>query len=361
MRVGIDATHSVEPRTVGIARFVTHLLRELRRSVPPERLYLYFRPRALRHPASLRRVVRSVGGRVLFEPLARFAPLDVFHATYQRLPRWAHAGYLGSLHDVYYATEGRDGARRTAQRWQERYRDVVARSRLVLTLSEFSRAEIVGHLGAEPAKVRVVPLAAAESFRPRGVSELAAAREAYGLEGPYVLFVGGFARRKNLPGALRTFALALPRIPADVLLAVAGGGRHGEEPRRLVRELGLDKRVRFLGYVPETDYPALVAGALFLFFPSRFEGFGLPPLEAMASGTPVLASSTTAVPEVTGDAAFLVDPDDEASMARAFVELATDARLRSELVARGLLRARSFSWKRVGRQVLGLYEEIARP
>src|SRR6185436_14926079 len=153
----------------------------------------------------------------------------------------------------------------------------------------------------------------------------------------YILFAGGFGRRKNATGALRAFARALPELPANLCLALSGsGGPLEDEVTSLLRQPELGARVRRIGYVAEEDYPALMSGCLLFFLPTLLEGFGLPALEAMACGAPVLASSTTSVPEVCGDAAMLVDPEDEAALAAALVRLCHDTARRQSLSHLGI-------------------------
>jgi glycosyltransferase involved in cell wall biosynthesis len=209
-------------------------------------------------------------------------------------------------------------------------RALVRRARLILTVSEFSRGELVDLLGAEPDRIRVVPGGVDERFAPD--ADVAAARARYGLARPYVLAVGTASARKGL-AALEAAAGALRERGIDVV--VAGGVRgylRGGAP-------GL----RRLGYVPDHLLPGLYAGARALAMPSRYEGFGLPCLEAMASGTPVVAAARGALPETCGEAALLVEPD---ALAEALLTAACDDPARTELIAAGHARAARFPWSR---------------
>lgn len=215
------------------------------------------------------------------------------------------------------------------------------RARLVVTASEFGRREAVEVLGAAPDRVEVVPLGVGEPFAPD--ADAGAARAAFGLERPYVLTVGSLIARKNLV-ALEQAAAALRREGIDLVVAGSGRGymRAGESP------------VRELGYVDQALLAGLYAGAAAFTLPSLYEGFGLPVLEAMASGTPVVASDRTALPEVCGDAALLVDPDDPDALTEAILAAIGDERLR----AAGLARARSFTWERTARETDSLIERL---
>jgi glycosyltransferase involved in cell wall biosynthesis len=228
----------------------------------------------------------------------------------------------------------------------------------IITPSNAVRRDVIERLGVRDERVVAIPEAPAPHFAPvTDAARLAAAREKYGLPERYVLSVGSREPGKNRPALLRAFA----RLPKRGLaLAIAGqpAWRY-EDEQRLVERLGLGERVRFLGYVPDADLPALYSGAEAFAFPSLYEGFGLPVLEAMACGTPVVTSDGSALAEVAGDAALLVDPRDTDALARALERLLADEALRAELRARGLERAGDFSWERAARETLAVYHAVA--
>ncbi|HEC34024.1 MAG TPA: glycosyltransferase family 1 protein [Chloroflexi bacterium] len=237
---------------------------------------------------------------------------------------------------------------------------------LVLTDSEASRRDILAHLRLPAERVRVIPLAADGRYRPDPAPDDEAVRARYGLSGQYVLYLGGFDIRKNVATALGTYRWAGPVIGKEYPLVIAGRLPEQDtpltpDPRRLAREQGIDERfVRFTGPVEEADKPALYRGAAAFIFPSRYEGFGLPVLEAMACGTPVVGSNVTSIPEVVGDAGVLLDADDAAGMAGAIIQLAHDPLLRAELGRRAQARAARFSWERTTRETLAAYRESRR-
>jgi glycosyltransferase involved in cell wall biosynthesis len=211
---------------------------------------------------------------------------------------------------------------------------LVRRARLVITGSEFSRAELAELLGLEPGRVRVVPLGVDERFSPHADPEPVRGR--HGLERPYVLTVGTDVARKNL-GALGEATRRLQDAGFDLVAA-------GSERSYMRGEAAAGPRR--LGYVADDDLPGLYAGAAAFVMPSLYEGFGLPCLEAMAGGVPVVAADRAALPEICGDAALLVGPTDHEALAEAVLAAATEARVREPLREAGLERAARFTWRR---------------
>ncbi len=227
----------------------------------------------------------------------------------------------------------------------------LARAERICAISEFTRETLTSRLGLPAERISVAHLAAAPAYAPAEPgSEAAAAAflaRRYGLEaGKYFFFPARTWHHKNHATAIRALALLKERHGGTMALACAGGAREAQpELERLVAELGLSQAVRFLGYVDEADMVRLYRGAAALVFPSRFEGFGMPVLEAMACGTPVIAADAASLPEIAGGAALILPPLDAARWANAMHRVAVDADLRASLAARGLERASHFSWR----------------
>ncbi|MFH1088010.1 MAG: glycosyltransferase family 1 protein, partial [Chloroflexota bacterium] len=229
----------------------------------------------------------------------------------------------------------------------------VTRADAILAISHSTKNDLVGLLNAPADKITVTHLAADPGCRPvTEPARLEAVRHTYGLPADYLLFVGTLEPRKDLPTLLRSFA-SLGPATKDVCLAVAGRpGWLYKQVYDLAESLRLGDRVRFLGGVPAADLPALYSGARLFVLPSLYEGVGMPVLEAMACGTPVVASNTSSLPEVAGDAALLVDPTDVDALSAVLLRIAGDPALRSDLRARGLVQAARFSWERCARETL---------
>jgi glycosyltransferase involved in cell wall biosynthesis len=236
---------------------------------------------------------------------------------------------------------------------------------LVLTDSQASRRDILAHLNVPPERVRAIPLAADARFQPEPADADAAVRGRYELPERYFLYLGGFDVRKNVGTALRTLRWIGPALGDDCPLVVAGrlpveeDTEFAPDPRCQAQALDLESGwVRFIDWVPEAEKPALYRGAVAFVFPSRYEGFGLPPLEAMACGTPVVGSAAASLPEVVGDAGILLPPDDAEGMAGALIQLAEDADFRAELGRRALAQSATFSWERTARETAAAYREV---
>jgi len=241
-------------------------------------------------------------------------------------------------------------------------RRTARRAAHVIAPSEFTRRDLIETYKLDPARVTAIPLAASEHFRPvEDAGEIERVRRLYGIAGEYVLAVGSIQPRKNLARLVRAYSgLRRERGRSNLPQLVLVGKQawlYGET-LRAVEEEGVRDCVRMTGYVSEADLPALYTGALCFAYPSYFEGFGLPPLEAMRCGTPVLVGDRTSLPEVVGDAALTADPFDTGALARALARLIDDAALRAELRARGLKRASAFDWRDTARMTLQVYRRV---
>lgn len=283
---------------------------------------------------------------------------DVFLSPYYKGPLVASCPVVVTIHDVYFiGYPGRHRPVRDAV--LTRAARLYARAAAgVITDSEHSKRAIVARLGVAGEKIRVIPLALGPEFRPALLSP--ADRGRYRLPSSYILYVGNFKPHKNLPRLLRAYATlpaALRRAHALVLAGGAGGG--SEALQTLATALGIADHVCFPGRISDDDLPGLYSRSTMLVLPSMEEGFGLPALEAMACGAPVVAANRGALPEVVGDAGILVDPESEDGLARAMAEVLTADERRNSLRRRGLEQAARFTAERTADRVLALLLEVA--
>jgi glycosyltransferase involved in cell wall biosynthesis len=236
---------------------------------------------------------------------------------------------------------------------------LVSRLQHIIAISEFTKQRLIHLLNVDPAKITVVPNGVDQSFRPVHAERVRQMRNALGIgDKPYVLCVSSFEPRKNLKNLLAAWA-GLPATHRNEFQLVLTGARGNS---KVFGDAGIGEPppgAVFTGYVPQEDLPALYSGASIFAYPSLYEGFGLPPLEAMASGVPVVTSNTSSIPEVVGDAGVLVDPADVAAIRDGLCHLMTSESLRKELSERGRKRAESLSWDRTASATLQILEREA--
>ena len=362
MRVAIDFSGAVKPAPTGIAVYLRSLvegLAEVRGEEDRFDLCVRFsrlkrwRPGLLARPPGFRIKILQEG----FHP---FYPrrIHVFHGPDARLPRFRDCALVATIHDVFSLLEEEfaDPAFRALKR--RRYEDLCRRAHRLITVSESARQDLVRLLGVEEERLRVVPQAAAADFRSRSLDEITPVLRRRNIRGEYVLSVGLISRRKNTAAVVRAFDRVIHRIDRSLQLVLVGTPTYGgQEALRLLQTPGIRERVIRFDSLPRTDLAALYAGARVFLFPSLYEGFGMPVLEAMASGTPVITSNVSSLPEVAGDAAFLVDPRDEEVLAERTLALLEDEALREEYRRRGFARAKRFSWRHTARATLEVYRE----
>ena len=273
-----------------------------------------------------------------------------------------HPPTVVTIHDVgYRAFPETHTARRRLElelttRWSLRA------ARHVITISHATKRDLINWYGADPNRITVTHLGCSSIFTPPADPQVVAAVTAhYGLgQRPYLLYIGTVQPRKNLSRVIDALALTIA-AGYDLDLVIAGKRGWLSEPiERRAGELGIANRVHFTGFVADADLPALLAGALAFVFPSLYEGFGMPVVEAMACGTPVITSTSSSLPEIAGDAALLVDPLDTNAIAAAIMRLSDDQDLRATLRQRGLARAHLFNWETCARQTLAVLLQQSR-
>jgi glycosyltransferase involved in cell wall biosynthesis len=359
LRVGYELT-GLELDAAGSARYITSLRNELEQLEGIELV-------PLRHEGALGtgtagRIVRGLRRELAYFPVqlprrARRLRLDVLHCPAPLAPVRSTVPTVVTVHDILGLDHPEWFTRALALHSRLVLAPVLRRATCLLVPSTHTRDRLVARLGVDPARMRLVPLGVDPLFSPGDPPP--GLRKRLGLEGPFVLTVGTLQPRKNVESVLWAFE-RLVAAGADHRLALVGGrGWRDEALAELIRRSPSAERIVVTGRVSDDDLVGLYRAADCFVYPSRYEGFGLPPLEAMACGTPVLSSDRTSLPEVVGDDALLVDPDDVDAIERALSELISSPELSAELVGRGRRRAAEFSWRRCATLTAEAYRAVA--
>jgi len=366
MRIGIDA-RIVYYTQAGISQYIIHLTRELA-ALDGENEYVLLQsrkdPKPLVERPNFRRVSVWTPSHHRLEQftlgleVSRLG-LDVLHSPDFIPPRKRGFKSVITVHDLAFLLYPHFQTKQSA-RYYGQIDQAVVRTDHIIADSESTKRDTIRLLGVPERKISVVYLAADPVFRPlNDEAAFSRVRTRYGLPRDFILFVSTIEPRKNVPTLLRAFRQLLDDYKNSVHLVLVG--RKGwlyDEVFKLAEELHLEDYVHFLGRIPTEDLVILYNAARLLVHPSFYEGFGLPPLEAMACGTPVVVSNTSSLPEVVGDAGLLVDPEDVEGLTVAIWRALTDEELRAEMVAKGLKRAACFSWERTAKETLEIYRRV---
>ena len=369
MRVALDAIPLVAAKT-GIGHYTDALAEALAR-IHTDHQYTLLSPFdfpfpvTAATPSNLSKVflpVRSVFRRwwlVGLPALLQVSPFDLFHGTNYCIPVFAPCPTVVTVHDLSLFRRSQTHEDDNVRRGKRRIPLMIRRASMIIAPSEWTRGEVIEHFGIDPQRVRVIQEGARREMKPLPASESEGVLRRHAIDGPYLLYVGTIEPRKNLPVLLRAYDELLRTTPHRPRLVLCGGnGWKYDEVYRLVEELKLGEMVRFLGYVADEDLPALYSAAECFLYPSVYEGFGLPPLEAMACGTPVITSNASSLPEVVGEGGLMHDPEDVRALTIGMARVLGEADLRRHLREVGQSRAELFSWDRAARETQALYDEV---
>ena len=285
---------------------------------------------------------------------------DIYHFFNFVVPPRVEGYVVNTVHDLVYVTYPQTMQKANYRRLHNHLARSCRDSDIIIAVSENGKRELIELMGIDQNKIRVVPNGVdLERFRPNiPPEEVAAFRQRHGLPADYFLYIGTLEPRKNIPNLLRAYAAGRPRFAGCKLVLAGAKGWEYKEIFSLVEELHLQNEVVFTGYLPSAELAYLYAGARAFLFPSFYEGFGMPPLEAMACGVPVMASNRSSLPEVVGDAGLLVEPEELEQMANAMERLLIDTELRQTCRERGIERAGRFTWERSADAVLQIYQKL---
>ena len=381
MRIAIDARPGVSAGMTGIGHYTRELIARLP-LVDPETTYVawYLQVAAILKPWKRQRFFAARPNLVerwtpfpatWFERLSQrwsvprvewFARSDVLFAPNFVPPPTATRRLVVTVHDLAFRLFP-ETAPHSTREWLGRLDRALEQAAEIIAVSEATKRDLVRLYPVAEERVTVIPHGVDRArHRPAAGAEVAEVRARYRLDEPYLLFVGGIEPRKNLPGLVRAFAM-LEEAPSLVIAgsSVSWNPEGRGELRAALATIPGDARdrIRFTGYVGDREKVALLTGAAALVFPSRYEGFGMPVLEAMACGTPVVTSKVSALPEVAGDAALYVDPDDPGDVARGMREVLEDEGLRAHLRREGLARVGAFDWDETARRTAKVLHRAA--
>ncbi|MEO8435004.1 MAG: glycosyltransferase family 1 protein [Pyrinomonadaceae bacterium] len=371
MHIAIDA-HSVGAQLAGNESYITNLIEALAEIDSENRYTIYvtkpeaterfgnrwpnFTPRLTLPHTPLVRVPLTLSREL------RRHPVDLLHVQFTA-PPLCPCPIVASIHDLSFEHLPQTFKRRSRMQLRLTVRHTARKAARILALSEYARNDIIKTYGIDAERVSVTPLAASRLFTPvTDPSELSRVRKNYGIKRDYILAVGSIQPRKNLPRLIGAYAHLRSLRPQAKLPQLALVGKNAwlyDETLQAAKQHGFTDDIIFTGYVPEADLPPLYSGATCFVYPSYFEGFGLPVLEAMQCGTPVIAGNRTSLPEVVGDAGILVDPFDKTALAQAIGRVIENSNLAAELRVKGLQRAGDFSWQKTARLTLQAYQQAA--
>jgi glycosyltransferase involved in cell wall biosynthesis len=371
MPIYVDVSSAVHSKA-GIGRYAASLASALVQRQPERYALFYNRVAGSLPPPFLESVPRRTIGagykpwrmavwagqvaRIGFDRLVPDA--DLFHATEHLLPCLRKAPSVLTVHDMIFKLFPEHQKRLNYWYLNATMPLYCRRAEAIITVSESSKRDIVAHYGIDPAKVNVIYEAASPEFRPVPEKVLEAVRRQYHLPERYAVFVGTIEPRKNLTRLVEALQLLHDRGVVVPLVVVGAKGWLYDGLFQRVGELEAGRSVLFPGYVPSADLPAVYAAATLAVMPSVYEGFGLPVLEAMACGTPVVSSNSSSLPELGGEAAVYFDPYEVEAMAKAILQVWSDASLQEEMGQQGLAQAASFSWARAAADTEALYDRV---
>ena len=368
MKIGIEAERANLPNPTGVERYAAELIKNLAKIDSTNEYILYFRtppqPWFSELPKNFR--IRLIPFpkfwtqlRLSWEMIGH--PVDALVILASALPLWHPKNSIFTAHDLAYEIYPQAFTKFMLyyQKWSTRF--AARHAAKILAVSDATKQDLTKFYGTDPSKIVVTHLGFdAAQFHPRNYDEVQSVLDKYGLVyQKYVLFVGTIQPRKNLERLVEAFQKLRKQYHVEEKLAIFGGRGWLWEPIvKKIKMAGADGSAKYYDYLDKEDLPYIYAGAKLLTLPALYEGFGLPPLEAMASGVPVVVSNLSSMPEVVGAAGVLVDPNSVDAIADGLLKVLTDGNLRQGMIARGLEQAKQFSWENTARETLKVIEGL---
>lgn len=287
---------------------------------------------------------------------------DIFHLPQNGLglPKEKYCSYIATVHDLIPYVMPDTCGKSYLDKFTEEMPYIIESCDKIITVSEYSKQDIIRYLGVPPEKIEVIYLAADSRFRKMQKDNAwDFLKKEYNYSNDYILYLGGFSPRKNVDGLLEAYKRIYEELPGYYELVLLGASKDNHyELKKKTEDMGLRDRVVFAGYVPYEHLPYFYNCASLFVYPSLYEGFGLPPLEAMTCGTPTITTNVTSIPEVVQEGAVMINPYDIGELADKMYELLSDLELREQLTEKALRRAYNFSWKKTAIETIKVYEKV---
>lgn len=369
MRLGIDAREIQSGVCTGIGRPLLNFLKFFPTLMPRDQCLLFSnQPIPLKFPEPIRNIVIPENNTWLWDqwilPQAiHTKKVTIFYSPYYKIPVIAKCPTIAAILDLMYLVYPAYKKKMSVLKKHYYYsfgKHMAHKATRILTCSHHSKKDIVQLYHIDPKKIVTIPLSISSIYRPeKDHNKIRAFRKKNGLERPYLLYLGNFKIHKNVRTLIQAFNDIHDRHP-DLTLVLAGPKTHEySDLKKKISELKLNDHVRFIGKIMEDDQPHLLYSAADIFImPSLYEGFGLPPAEAIACGTPVIAAKTASLPEVVGEAGFLVNAQDSNELARAMIAVLKDQNLKDRMVQKGFKHIQSFEEERVAQQMANLFISV---
>jgi glycosyltransferase involved in cell wall biosynthesis len=370
LRLGIDGRELIKEGMTGIGRYLCNFLEFALKARPGHTFILYGNQNTKVDFGSPNLKIEIIPEKNTFFwdhiTLSRCISkdsVDIFFSPFDKAPIFSSIPVISTVHDLLFSMVSEKG-------YRNRYfyntiylllrRAIANKAHLIITVSQHSKEDIIQKWGIPGDKVKVIPNGVSKRFRPVESFELIGnIREKYGIKKDYILYVGNFRPHKNVPTLLEAFAKLPTKLRDNYQLVLTGKlDRYSTRLREMINNLRLDGEVVFIRMVYEEDLPALYSGAMIFVFPSLYEGFGLPPLEAMSCGTPVICSNVSSLIEVVGDSGVLVDPAESKNFVDAMELLLSNRSLRDTFRYKGLQRAKKFSLEHTAKKLLETIENV---
>lgn len=371
MKVGIDGRAAKWYRGTGIGTYTYQLINSLN-NIDKDNNYLLFMPESCDCDIQFNKNFnvknisennkRNFWDEVNIPNILQDCDIEIYHVPQNGvgLPRDKRCPMVITLHDVIPYRMPETVGPTYLKIFQEQMPDIVSKCDGIITVSEYSKEDIIRTFNFPREKIYVTYLAPEPIYKPidRELSK-SLIKNFYSIEGDFILYIGGFSPRKNILGLIEAFSKLLESYKKDIKLVIAGKkGISYALYKSRAEELHIDDNVLFPGFISLDHLPYLYSASSLFVYPSFYEGFGLPPVEAMACGVPVITSNTTSIPEIVGDSAILINPKDTDELYNSMLMVLKDDELKDSLILKGLMKASELNWSQTGKQTLIAYNKI---